>query len=82
MRNKAVQLLQHYFVRAMGCGVVIQARVPWRHVQQFRIANAIQAGLLGRREVNRRLAPPDSLDDSELRVVVCLEANAQERRSP
>jgi hypothetical protein len=50
--------------------------------QQFRIADPIQTGLLGRHEVNRGLAPPDGLDDSEFEVVVCLEENAQERRSP
>ena len=51
-------------------------------IQYFRIADPIQTGLLGRHEVNRGLAPPDGLDDSELEVVVCLEANVQDRRSP
>ncbi len=51
-------------------------------VQQHRIGNTVQASLLGRHEIHRRLAPPDGLDDSELEVVVSLEPDAQERRSP
>ena len=54
-----------------------------RHVvQKLRIAYAIKTGLLGGNEIYRRLSPPYGLYDSELKVVVCLKANAQQRRSP
>ena len=51
-------------------------------VQQFRIAHAIKTRLLTGNEIHRRLPPPRGLHFSELEVVVCLEPNAQERRSP
>ena len=50
--------------------------------QEFGIAEAIQASLLRRDEVDGWLLPPNRLYDSVLEVVVCLEANAQERGSP
>lgn len=53
-----------------------------RAVQQHQIGNTIQARLLSGQEINGRLPPPDSFDDSELEVVVSLESDAQERRSP
>src|SRR6266481_2594649 len=51
-------------------------------IQKLRVAETIQSGILGGGEVDRRFAPPDGLDDSELEIVVCLEANAQDRGSP
>lgn len=51
-------------------------------VQEFGIAEAIQASLLRRGEVDGWLLPPNRLYDCVLKVVVCLEANAQERGSP
>lgn len=56
--------------------------LPDRAVQQQRIGNSVHAGLLSRHEIQGRLSPPHRLDDSELEVVVSLEADAQERRSP
>jgi hypothetical protein len=53
-----------------------------RAIQDFGIADTIQSGLLRRREVDGRLSPPHSLDNAELEIVICLKANAQERRSP
>ena len=51
-------------------------------VQEFGIAEAIQASLLRRGEVDGGLLLPNRLYDCVLKVVVCLEANAQERCSP
>jgi len=51
-------------------------------VQEFGIAEAIQASLLRRGEVDDWLLPPNGLYDCVLKIVVCLEANAQERGSP
>jgi len=53
-----------------------------RTIQQHGIGNTVQASLLSRHKINGRLSPPDGLDDSELEVVVSLEPDAQERRSP
>ena len=53
-----------------------------RAVEQYRIGNSVQARLLRRHEIHARLSPPDSLDNSELEVVISLKADAQERRSP
>src|SRR5258708_16255500 len=50
--------------------------------QNVTIADAVKSGFLGRGEVNGRLPLPYGLDDSELKIVVRLEANFQECRSP
>src|SRR5450432_3879876 len=56
--------------------------VPSRAFQDFRIADAFQPGLMSRREIDGRLAPPNRLDNRKLEIVIRLEANAQERDSP
>src|ERR1019366_1576428 len=50
-------------------------------LQNFRITDALQSCVVGRREIDGGFTPPDGLDDSELEIVVSLEANTQGRDS-
>ncbi len=56
---------------AFGCGPV----------EDFRITQAVQFGLKGRREIYRGFGAPHGPDDSESEIVVRLKPNAQERGS-
>jgi len=75
--------------KAEPCEAIDSPRLDWpaagwsrSTISQHRIGYSVQAGLLPRHEIRQRLSRPDGLHNSELEVVISLEADAQKRRSP